>query len=526
MARALVRGWGQPVLCTDLLPDRAQALADEVGGEAVATSARAGAARRLRPALPQARRAVGGRRATSAARRRPSSRSSARRRWRALKAGLSRHPGRPHAAQHPGRGRAAASAATRATPTADRDFEATRARALRPRRAGRDRRRVAHRRRDGAHELRARLLRARRRGADRRRRAPRPARRGRAASSSSGRWAGTAALLRAPRRGHARRAPRGHLPGRLDRARAGRAGARRTCGPRSRTPSTPCWTVDGDRPRHGPRRHRGLRERGDPRLHDHHLRLHPVQPRCSRSAAGSRTTAGRTRCWRSCATSASPTCGSSGSVIPQFGPFDFSPIVAIIVLQIVGGHHRRRHPRLMGNRAWARMVAVAIAVIALDQITKALVTGSIERGGSEDVVLGIRFVQRPQHRRRVQLAAGRRRRSSGSSSPSPSIGLLWYFSRHVGKPLVWLPTGHAAGRGAGQRRSTASARARSSTSSRSSTSGRRSTSPTSRSRSGVLLLLWVMERGECASASRLSRRASGSTRCSPGTSGRAPARSA
>jgi pyrroline-5-carboxylate reductase len=39
MARALVRGWGEPVLCTDLLPDRATALADEVGGQAVASSA-------------------------------------------------------------------------------------------------------------------------------------------------------------------------------------------------------------------------------------------------------------------------------------------------------------------------------------------------------------------------------------------------------------------------------------------------------------------------------------------------------
>lgn len=39
MARALVRGWGEPVLCTDLLPERAEALASEVGGEAVATSA-------------------------------------------------------------------------------------------------------------------------------------------------------------------------------------------------------------------------------------------------------------------------------------------------------------------------------------------------------------------------------------------------------------------------------------------------------------------------------------------------------
>ena len=38
MARALVRGWGEPVLCTDLVPERARALAEEVGGEAVATS--------------------------------------------------------------------------------------------------------------------------------------------------------------------------------------------------------------------------------------------------------------------------------------------------------------------------------------------------------------------------------------------------------------------------------------------------------------------------------------------------------
>ena len=25
------------------------------------------------------------------------------------------------------------------------------------------------------------------------------------------------------------------------------------------------------------------------------------------------------------------------------------------------------------------------------------------------------------------------------------IGLLWYFSRHVGKPLIWLPTGMLLG---------------------------------------------------------------------------------
>lgn len=39
MARAMVRGWGEPVLCTDALPERAAALAAEVGGEAISSNA-------------------------------------------------------------------------------------------------------------------------------------------------------------------------------------------------------------------------------------------------------------------------------------------------------------------------------------------------------------------------------------------------------------------------------------------------------------------------------------------------------
>jgi pyrroline-5-carboxylate reductase len=39
IARGLALGWGRPVVCTDLLADRARALADEVGGEAVASNA-------------------------------------------------------------------------------------------------------------------------------------------------------------------------------------------------------------------------------------------------------------------------------------------------------------------------------------------------------------------------------------------------------------------------------------------------------------------------------------------------------
>lgn len=39
MASALARGWGEPVLCTDAIPARAQALAAELGGEAVGSNA-------------------------------------------------------------------------------------------------------------------------------------------------------------------------------------------------------------------------------------------------------------------------------------------------------------------------------------------------------------------------------------------------------------------------------------------------------------------------------------------------------
>jgi pyrroline-5-carboxylate reductase len=39
MARAMARGWGEPVLCADPLAERAQALAQELGGEALASNA-------------------------------------------------------------------------------------------------------------------------------------------------------------------------------------------------------------------------------------------------------------------------------------------------------------------------------------------------------------------------------------------------------------------------------------------------------------------------------------------------------
>src|SRR5271166_2376149 len=44
MARAMARGWGQPVVCSDPVAERAQALARETGGEALASNAEVAAA--------------------------------------------------------------------------------------------------------------------------------------------------------------------------------------------------------------------------------------------------------------------------------------------------------------------------------------------------------------------------------------------------------------------------------------------------------------------------------------------------
>ena len=98
----------------------------------------------------------------------------------------------------------------------------------------------------------------------------------------------------------------------------------------------------------------------------------------------------------------------------------------------------------MLQRAWARMIAVAIAVIALDQVTKALIDGSIERGASEDVVLGIRFV----NVRNTGVAFSSLQGAGpliGVIVAVVLIGLLWYFARNAGRPLVWLPTGMLLG---------------------------------------------------------------------------------
>ncbi|MEA2178502.1 MAG: signal peptidase [Solirubrobacteraceae bacterium] len=96
------------------------------------------------------------------------------------------------------------------------------------------------------------------------------------------------------------------------------------------------------------------------------------------------------------------------------------------------------------GRAWARMLGVAVVVIALDQLTKQLVDHNIARGGSEDLILGIRIV----NVRNTGVAFSSLQGAGpliGVIVAIALIGLLWYFSRHATKSLVWLPTGMLLG---------------------------------------------------------------------------------
>ena len=48
--------------------------------------------------------------------------------------------------------------------------------------------------------------------------------------------------------------------------------------------------------------------------------------------------------------------------------------------------------RRAGTSAWVRMVTVAVAVVALDQLTKVVVRGAMGRGEQIDVLLGFQIV--------------------------------------------------------------------------------------------------------------------------------------
>ncbi|MEI7624878.1 MAG: signal peptidase II [Actinomycetota bacterium] len=94
--------------------------------------------------------------------------------------------------------------------------------------------------------------------------------------------------------------------------------------------------------------------------------------------------------------------------------------------------------------AWLKAGLVAIAVIAIDQATKALVVANIARGQHRDFILGIDFT----HVRNDGIAFGF---FGGGGAALTAItlvavvGLVAYFATHTGRRWLWLPTGLLVG---------------------------------------------------------------------------------
>jgi signal peptidase II len=98
----------------------------------------------------------------------------------------------------------------------------------------------------------------------------------------------------------------------------------------------------------------------------------------------------------------------------------------------------------MAVGAWGRVALVAAGVIALDQVTKAVVRATIDPGDRVHVVPGVELV----HTRNSGVAFGAL--SGGGAIVTVVVGaapvaLLGYFATHVRRPWFWLPTGLLVG---------------------------------------------------------------------------------
>lgn len=103
---------------------------------------------------------------------------------------------------------------------------------------------------------------------------------------------------------------------------------------------------------------------------------------------------------------------------------------------------------MISGRAAARAAALTIAVVAVDQATKALVRANVDLGSRDGVFPGVEIV----HVRNRGVAFGLF--SDGgivlvAIGVASVVALLAFFAGHSRRPLVWLPTGLLLGGAAG-----------------------------------------------------------------------------
>ena len=93
---------------------------------------------------------------------------------------------------------------------------------------------------------------------------------------------------------------------------------------------------------------------------------------------------------------------------------------------------------------WARAGLVLLIVLVVDQVTKALVRGSLAFGEEESVFPLVKL----QHTRNRGVAFSALEGRTGLVVVVIAVAvvaLVAYFATHLDRPLVWLPTGLLAG---------------------------------------------------------------------------------
>jgi signal peptidase II len=98
-----------------------------------------------------------------------------------------------------------------------------------------------------------------------------------------------------------------------------------------------------------------------------------------------------------------------------------------------------------GRRAWVRAALVLAAVLAVDQLTKALARGGLRRGEEDPVLPGLKLVHVRNEGVAFGLDPGGGRTLLIALIALALLGLVLYFARHQAKPLIWLPVGLLVG---------------------------------------------------------------------------------
>jgi signal peptidase II len=102
---------------------------------------------------------------------------------------------------------------------------------------------------------------------------------------------------------------------------------------------------------------------------------------------------------------------------------------------------------LTGRRAlsaWIRAALVALAVIAIDQLSKHAVRDGIVPGEEHKVLPGLALVDTRNHGVAFGFLPGDHLAVTIVIGVA-LLGLLAYFARHATRPLIWLPTGMLIG---------------------------------------------------------------------------------